>query len=69
MYKRQAIANFKKQQVEARKDLRKERRNLDVDVKNLENQVKWLNIAAMPLLVSAAGIALAIARKNRTNAK
>jgi ABC-type uncharacterized transport system involved in gliding motility auxiliary subunit len=64
-----AIANFKKQQVEARKDLRKERRNLDVDVKNLENRVKWLNIAAMPLLVSAAGIALAIARKNRTNAK
>ena len=64
-----AIANFKKQQVEARKDLRKERRNLDVDVKNLENRVKWLNIAAMPLLVSAVGIALAIARKNRTNAK
>lgn len=64
-----AISNFKKQQVEARKDLRKERRNLDVDVKNLENRVKWLNIAAMPLLVSAAGIALAIARKNRTNAK
>ena len=65
----EAIANFKKQQVDARKDLRKERRNLDVDVKNLENRVKWLNIAAMPLLVSAAGIALAIARKNRTNAK
>jgi len=65
----EAISNFKKQQVEARKDLRKERRNLDVDVKNLENRVKWLNIAAMPLLVSAAGIALAIARKNRTNAK
>ena len=64
-----AISNFKKQQIEARKDLRKERRNLDVDVKNLENRVKWLNIAAMPLLVSAAGIALAIARKNRTNAK
>jgi len=64
-----AISNFKKQQIEARKDLRKERLNLDVDVKNLENQVKWLNIAAMPLLVSAAGIALAIARKNRTNAK
>jgi hypothetical protein len=40
-----------------------------VDVKNLENRVKWLNIAAMPLLVSAVGIALAIARKNRTNAK
>ena len=64
-----AISNFKKQQIEARKDLRKERRNLDVDVKNLENRVKWLNIAAMPLLFSAAGIALAIARKNRTNAK
>jgi ABC-type uncharacterized transport system involved in gliding motility auxiliary subunit len=64
-----AIANFKKQQVEARKDLRRERRNLDVDVKNLENRVKWLNIAAMPVLVSAVGIALAIARKNRTNAK
>lgn len=64
-----AIADFKKQQVEARKELRKERRNLNVDVKNLENRVKWMNIAAMPLVVSAAGIALAVARKNRTNAK
>ncbi len=64
-----AIANFKTQQVDAHKDLRKERRNLDVDVKNLENRFKWLNIAAMPLLVYAVGIALAIARKNRTNAK
>jgi ABC-type uncharacterized transport system involved in gliding motility auxiliary subunit len=64
-----AIANFKKQQVEARKDLRKERRNLDVEVKTLENRVKWLNIALMPFVVSAAGLALAVARKNRTHAK
>jgi hypothetical protein len=55
--------------VAARKELRQERRNLDVEVKNLENRVKWLNIALMPFLVSATGIAFAIARKNRTNAK
>jgi ABC-type uncharacterized transport system involved in gliding motility auxiliary subunit len=65
----EAIARFKEDQVAARKELRQERRNLDVEVKNLENRVKWLNIALMPFLVSATGIAFAIARKNRTNAK
>ena len=64
-----AISRFKEDQIAARKELRRERRNLDVEVKTLENRIKWMNIALMPFFVSATGIALAIARKNRTNAK
>ncbi len=66
---RDAIKKFQEQQVETKKQLRHERRNLDVDVKRLENTVKWVNIAAVPILVACAGIALAVARKNRTTAK
>jgi ABC-type uncharacterized transport system involved in gliding motility auxiliary subunit len=64
-----AIKRIREEQVAASKELRRERRNLDVDVKNLENRVKWLNIAAMPVVVSLVGVGLAITRRNRTNAK
>ena len=66
---RDALKKFQDEQINTKKELRRERRNLDVDVKSLENKVKWLNILLMPLLVAVAGIALAVTRINRTNAK
>jgi ABC-type uncharacterized transport system involved in gliding motility auxiliary subunit len=66
---RDALKKFQEQQIETKKELRRERRNLDVDVKGLENRVKWLNILTMPGLVALAGIALAVTRIKRTNAK
>jgi ABC-type uncharacterized transport system involved in gliding motility auxiliary subunit len=65
----QALKQINEQQAETRKELRRERRNLRLDVESLENRMKWLNIAAMPLLVTATGIGLAVARRKKTSAR
>jgi ABC-type uncharacterized transport system involved in gliding motility auxiliary subunit len=65
----QALKQVNEEQANTRKELRKERRNLRLDVESLENRLKWLNIAAMPLLVTATGIGLAVARRKRTSAR
>ena len=38
-------------------------------VDSLENRIKWINIAGMPVLVTFAGIGLALARRNRRAAR
>ncbi len=65
----QALKNFTEQQVSTRKELRVTRRNLRQDVDALENRLKWLNIAAMPILVAAVGITLAVVRRRRMAAR
>lgn len=65
----QALKNFTEQQVETRKELRKTRRNLRQDVDALENRLKWLNIAAMPLVVAVVGITLAVVRRRKMAAR
>jgi ABC-type uncharacterized transport system involved in gliding motility auxiliary subunit len=64
-----ALKEFSKQQAETKKELRNERRNLRQDVDALENRLKWLNIAAMPLFVTVAGVGLAVARRKKVAAK
>ncbi|MEY5011457.1 MAG: hypothetical protein RLZZ253_2596, partial [Verrucomicrobiota bacterium] len=34
------------------------------DIDSLENRIKWLNIAAMPVLVVVAGVVLALRRRS-----
>ena len=65
----QALKNFTTQQAETKKELRTTRRNLRQDVDSLENRLKWLNIAAMPVVVSLVGIALAVVRRRRMAAR
>ncbi|MFM1770499.1 MAG: hypothetical protein RJA22_3028 [Verrucomicrobiota bacterium] len=65
----QEIENFKQQRAKANKDLKETRRNLRQDIDSLENRLKWMNIAAMPVVVALAGIALAFVRKQKTKAK
>lgn len=65
----QALKNYTAQQGETRKELRSTRRNLRQDVDSLENRLKWVNIAAMPILVSLVGIALALVRRRRMAAR
>ncbi|MFM7214780.1 MAG: GldG family protein [Verrucomicrobiota bacterium] len=65
----QALKNFTEQQVSTRKELRVTRRNLRQDVDALESRLKWLNIAAMPILVAAVGITLAVVRRRRMAAR
>jgi ABC-type uncharacterized transport system involved in gliding motility auxiliary subunit len=62
------IANFRKKEADVKKELKGVRKSLNADIDALENRVKWLNIAAMPLVVIAAGIVLSILRRRRTAA-
>ncbi len=66
---KQAIENFQKQQDDTRKELKSVRKNLRQDVESLENRLKWTNIAAMPLLVTATGIGLAMNRRRKQAAR
>jgi len=53
---KQAIENLRKQQVQANKQLRTTQKNLRQGVESLQNKLKWVNIALMPLLVTATGM-------------
>lgn len=63
------IEKFKQKRAQANKQLKVTRRNLRQDIDALENRLKWLNIAGMPVMVTAAGIGLALVRKQKTKAK
>jgi predicted nuclease with TOPRIM domain len=63
------IAKFRQSQAEVGKKLKAVRKELSQDIESLENRLKWMNIAGMPALVTIAGLALAIVRKQKTKAK
>ena len=63
------IQEFQAKKRKTERDLRDLRKNLRQEIDSLENRLKWVNIAAVPLLVAAAGIALALIRKQRTKAQ
>lgn len=65
----QAVENFKKKEAEVKIKLKEERKKLRRDIDSLENRLKWFNIAAMPLIVSASGLVLAMYKRKRTAAK
>ena len=45
------------------------RKNLRQDIDALENKVKWMNIAGMPVLVSLFGLGLGYYKGQRARAK
>lgn len=59
----QEIANFRKKEADVKVQLKNERKKLRKEIDALENAVKWLNIAGMPLLVTIAGVAMALQRR------
>jgi gliding motility-associatede transport system auxiliary component len=65
----QQIENFRKQEAEVRSDLKKVQKDLRHDVVALQTHVEWVNIAAMPALVSVFGLGLAAWKRKRTSAK
>jgi ABC-type uncharacterized transport system involved in gliding motility auxiliary subunit len=64
-----AVETFRKKEAEVKVALKEERKKLRRDIDALETRVKWFNIAAMPLIVSASGLALASYKRKRTAAK
>ncbi|MGH7977452.1 MAG: Gldg family protein, partial [Limisphaerales bacterium] len=63
------IQNFQKKEADVQKQLRQVQKNLRHDVDALQTRVAWINIAAMPILVSAFGIGLAVWKRKKTSAK
>jgi ABC-type uncharacterized transport system involved in gliding motility auxiliary subunit len=65
----QEIQKVQQKQVEVKKQLKQERKNLRREIDSMENTLKWVNIAAMPLLVALSGISLAVLKRKKTAAK
>ena len=63
------LDKFRKKQVEAQKTLKAVRKDLRREVDQLETRVKWWNIFAMPLGVTACGILLAVYKRKLTGAR
>jgi len=63
------LEDFQKQEADARKQLKEVRKELNKDIDSLKNNVKWINIMAMPVLVSLFGIGLAVVKSKKTGAK
>src|SRR6266436_64889 len=63
------VENFRKKEAEVKIKLKDERKKLRHDIDSLEKRMKWYNIAAMPLIVSASGLTLAFYKRKRTSAK
>lgn len=65
----QEIQKVQQKQVEVKKQLKQERKNLRREIDSMENTLKWVNIAAMPLLVALSGVSLAVLKRKKTAAK
>jgi ABC-type uncharacterized transport system involved in gliding motility auxiliary subunit len=65
----QEIANFRKKETDVKQQLKSERKKLRADIDSLENRIKWLNIAGMPVIVAFGGLVLAMARRRRQAAR
>ncbi|MEO6034782.1 MAG: GldG family protein [Verrucomicrobiota bacterium] len=63
------IEKFRKKENEVKIALKEERKKLKKDTDALEFKTKVVNIAAMPIAVAVAGLALAIVKRKRTAAK
>jgi len=63
------LEKFRKKETEVKRELRTVEKRLARDREDLENTLKWANIAGMPLLVAAFGIVLAVVKNKRAAAK
>jgi ABC-type uncharacterized transport system involved in gliding motility auxiliary subunit len=63
------VESFRKRAADTRRELKEVRRELRSETEALEFWTKVINIAAMPLLVALAGIAIAIVKRRRRPAQ
>jgi hypothetical protein len=65
----QEIMRFRKTEADLKSQLKNERKKLRADIDSLQNRLKWLNIAGMPVLVAVSGVALGLVRRQRSAAR
>ena len=63
------LDNFRTKEAQVKSDLKKLQKDLRRNVVSLQTRIEWLNIAAVPVLVSAFGLGLAAWKRKRTSAK
>lgn len=63
------IENFRKKQAEVSRELKQAQKDLRKEVVSTETRLTWLNILAMPLGVTMAGIGIAVIKRKKTSAK
>ena len=66
---RAEVENFRKKQAETNMELKQAQKDLHKEVVSLETRLEWLNILAMPLGVTVAGIGIALIKRKKTSAK
>jgi len=59
------IQKFRAKETEVKRELKEEKKNLRREIDALENKLKFINIAGMPIAVSALGIGLALYNRQR----
>lgn len=60
------VDQFAKRRAEVKKELKELRKDLRQDITSLENLLKWINIAAMPLVVILVGLGLFLKQKRKS---
>ena len=63
------IEKVRKQEAEVSKELKQTQKDLNKEVDRLKTRLTWLNILAMPLGVTLAGIGIAVVKRKKTSAK
>ena len=61
----QELVNFRKKEADVKVQLKDMRKQLRSEIDSLENRIKWLNIAGMPVMVVLAGFGLAAMKRKR----
>jgi ABC-type uncharacterized transport system involved in gliding motility auxiliary subunit len=63
------LEKLRKDEADSRKRLRQVQKDLKKEVVSLQTRIKWINILAVPLAVTATGIVIAIVNRRKTSAK
>jgi ABC-type uncharacterized transport system involved in gliding motility auxiliary subunit len=63
------LEKLRKEEADTRKRLRQVQKDLRKEVVSLQTRLKWINILAVPLAVTATGIVIAIVNRRKTSAK
>ena len=63
------LLKLRREEAETSRNLREVRKDLKREIVRMENTVKWVNILAMPAIVSVFGIGLAVVKRRKTAAR
>jgi ABC-type uncharacterized transport system involved in gliding motility auxiliary subunit len=63
------LVKLRKEEAESSKNVKKLQKDLRKEVVSLQTTLKWVNVLAVPIAVTASGIAIAFVKRRKTSAK